>query len=95
MPLMIQFHDDLACPTIVCDWCQQPITDAREGGYFWPQTCREAGTTVPVIFLHKGRCDTRYQGAHGPLDCWHELRDLPGYLVRNLAHTCPEPVSIW
>ena len=28
MPLVIQFHDDLACPTIVCDWCQQPITQA-------------------------------------------------------------------
>lgn len=27
MPLMIQFHDGLSCPTIVCDWCHQPIKE--------------------------------------------------------------------
>jgi len=40
MPIMIQFHDDLSCPTVICDWCQQPITDARLGGYFFPPTDR-------------------------------------------------------
>jgi hypothetical protein len=40
MPLMIQFHDGLSCPTIVCDWCHTPITDAREGGYFFPMCTR-------------------------------------------------------
>jgi hypothetical protein len=50
---------------------------------------------VPLLFLHKGPCDDRYSLAHGRLDCWQELRDLPGYLVRNLAHTRPEPVTLW
>ena len=36
MPLVIQFHDGLSCPTIVCDACQEPIMDAKDGGYFFP-----------------------------------------------------------
>ena len=84
MPIMIQFHDDLSCPTVICDWCQQPITDARLGGYFFPQTDRDEGTTAPLTFLHKGSCNRRYERTHGRLDLWGELRDFPMFLSRNL-----------
>jgi len=86
MPLVIQFHDDLSCPTIVCDWCQEPITDARLGGYFFPVVPRTEGTTVPMTFLHKGHCDDAYGAKYGAFDWWGELRDLPMYLARNLTH---------
>ena len=67
MPLVIQFHDDLSCPTIVCDWCQEPITDAGLGGYFFPFSSRTDGTTVPITFLHKGGCDDAYKQHLGNL----------------------------
>jgi len=91
MPLVIQFHDGLACPTIVCDWCQQPITDARDGGYFFPESDRADDTMVPLTFLHKGHCDRAYGVCHGEMASWEELRILPLLLARNLAL----PASVW
>jgi hypothetical protein len=85
MPLVIQFHDGLSCPTIVCDWCQAPIADAKKGGYFFPVAPRTEGAVVPVTFLHKGRCDRAYSARHGRLEWWQELRDLPTLLARNLC----------
>jgi hypothetical protein len=68
----------------VCDWCQQPITEAGDGGYFFPVTTRDEGKTVPITFLHKGRCDDLYGRKYGEFDWWEELRQLPIYLARNL-----------
>ena len=85
MPLMLQFHDGLSCPTIVCDWCHQPITEARDGGYFFPTCARADGEMVPLTFLHKGPCDEAYGARHGRFEWWHELRDLPTFLLRNLG----------
>jgi hypothetical protein len=84
MPVMIQFEDGLSCPVVVCDWCRKQITDARMGGYFFESECREDGVMVPVVFIHKGRCDDRYSAKHGRLDSWQELCDLPTYLACNL-----------
>jgi hypothetical protein len=96
MPLIIQFHDSLSCPTVICDWCQRPITNARNAGYFWRYLTHKAneppaisfpqqGDRMAIIFLHKGRCDERYHAAHGPTDAWAELRYLPTFLARNLC----------
>ena|SRR5215831_13897955 len=85
MPLVIQFRDGLSCPTILCDACQQPITDAKGGGYFFPMVPRQEGKTVAITFLHKGACDRAYEARHGRLDCWEELRHLPTFLARNLV----------
>jgi hypothetical protein len=96
MPLAIQFDGYQSCPIIVCDWCQRPITDARTGGYFWRSLSKDEGDTaplpfptrgdtMPLIFLHKGRCDERYGAQHGAPEAWEELRQLPIYLARNLC----------
>jgi hypothetical protein len=86
MPLMIQYTDGLLCPTIICDWCQEPITEATRGGYFWPYNpARTEGDLQALTFLHKGRCDFAWQAARGPLDCWEELRYLPTFLMDNLG----------
>jgi len=85
VPLVIQFREGLSCPTVVCDYCQRPITDARDGGYFFATTDRQEGTTVPMTFLHKIRCDDRYSAQHGRLENWNELAALPGYLAENLG----------
>ena len=84
MPLVIQFHDGLSCPTIICDACQEPITDAQVGGYFFPMTARDEGKTAPITFLHKGACDDAYAQLHGRFDWWGELRELPRLLARTL-----------
>jgi hypothetical protein len=84
MPLVIQFHNGLSCPTIVCDWCRKPITEAGAGGYFFPTCAREDDEIVPMTFLHKGACDDAYGVAYGAFEWWQELRDLPKYLARNL-----------
>jgi hypothetical protein len=84
MPLMIQFHDGLACPTVVCDWCQQPIDQAQAGGYFWPTGPRAEGQLIALTFLHKGACDDVWQALYGPLDCWEELLYLPTFMMDNL-----------
>jgi hypothetical protein len=82
--LMMQFCDGLSCPTVVCDYCQRPIVDARDGGYFWPLAERQEGQMMSPVFLHKGRCDNAYSARHGRLDCWDELSMLPLSLADNL-----------
>jgi len=95
MSLVIQFHDALSCPTIVCDWCHQPIEEARQGGYFFPVAPRTEGTMVPITFLHKGSCDSAYSSAHGRLEWWGELGELPTFLARNLHVALPGDVTPW
>src|SRR5215831_4826261 len=95
MPLVIQFHDGLSCPTVICDACEQPIEDAREGGYFFPRVAREEGRTVPIFYLHKGACDRAFIGQRPWLEWWGELRELPLFLARNLHAQLPGDVTPW
>jgi hypothetical protein len=95
MPLVIQFHDGLSCPTIVCDAYQEPITDARAGGYFFPRVAREEGRTVPSFYLHKGACDRAYTGQHGWLEWWGELWELPTLLAGNPHVAPPGDATPW
>ena len=85
MPLVIRFRDGLSCPTIIWDACEEPITDARKGGYFFPRVAREEGRTVPIFYLHKGACDRAFGAQHVGLDWWGELHEFPTLLARNLA----------
>jgi hypothetical protein len=85
MPVMIQFHDGLACPTIVCDWCEQPIEQAGAGGYFWPARLYTEGQLIVPTFLHKSACADTWEAAFGPLECWEELLYLPPFLIGSLA----------
>jgi hypothetical protein len=85
MPLMVQYLDGLSCPIAVCDWCQQPISEAGDGGYFWPRGPRTEGQLIALTFLHKGRCDETWAAVYGRLDCWEELRCLPAFLMDNLG----------
>ena len=87
MPLMIQFRQGRACPTVVCDCCQPPITRAAEGGYFYDPTNRSADELTEMLFLHKGACDRAYSSCFGRLDHWGELKALPFFLVNNLDIT--------
>jgi hypothetical protein len=89
MALVIQFHEGLSCPTVVCDWCHAPITHAWAGGYFFPVAPRTEGAMVPLTFLHKGACDRAYAAQHGRLEWWGELWELPTFLARNLGMTVP------
>ena len=85
MPIMIQFNKGLSSPTIVCDYCEKPIVKAQDGGYFFNSTDRQEGQTVPLIFLHKPRCDERYSAKHGRLEGWNELEMFPGYLAESIG----------
>lgn len=59
MAIKVWIKDGLACPTIVCDWCDLEITDASMGLYHW--TIFD-GASDPV-FLHKD-CNRSYEAAH-------------------------------
>ena len=85
MPLVIQFHGGCSYPTIVCDWCQEPITDAQDGGYFYPVTAREEGTTVAVTFLHHAACDEAYGRQYRACHWWGALREFPRLLAYTLT----------
>jgi len=85
MPIMICFEKGLSCPTVVCDQCEKRIAQAEDGGYFFSPGTREEGTTVPLIFLHKPRCNDRYSAKHGRLEGFNELVVLPDYLAETLG----------
>ena len=79
MPIRMQRQEGRSCPLVICDWCEQPITDARLGMYAWligtDGGLPEQGA---VYFLHKP-CSWAFERAHpGPWVLgWEELRVLP------------------
>jgi len=85
MPIMIRFEKGLSCPTVICDYCQRPIAQAQDGGYFFNSANHQEGYTVPLVFLHKVRCDARYSAKHGRLEGFNELEAFPDYLAENLG----------
>lgn len=54
MPLCIVEGRHGARPTIVCDYCQEPITRGAAGNYQW-QSGPE-GTARAMVFTHKECC---------------------------------------
>lgn len=64
MPIRMQRQEGRSCPRVICDWCAQPITDARLGMYAWligaDGGLPEQGA---VYFLHKS-CSWAFEPAH-------------------------------
>jgi hypothetical protein len=83
---------DLSCPKFVCDYCEEPIEDARRGLYVWAadNAAYEAGEPADVFTVHKGWCDHAFcftRGWHRHDPCTGELAALLVYLARNAGMT--------
>jgi hypothetical protein len=81
MPLCIVEGRHGARPTIVCDYCQEPITRAAEGNYQWQHGAE--GTPLAMVFTHKQCCHPFELTHEGP---WMaiELEWLLVFLKNNL-----------
>jgi hypothetical protein len=86
MPLLIQYTGPYAAPTVVCDHCGTPITDAKDGNYQWSHEVLGEGVTAPMLFTHKACCRAFEQARGGS---WGAigLECLPFYLAHNLHVT--------
>jgi hypothetical protein len=90
------------CPIIICDYCGEPIEDARNGNYQWVLSADYTALGSEIYFTHKKCCHPfeEYSKAvssdkHLMWSSW-ELRDLPIYLGTNLgidwSERLPEPL---
>jgi len=81
MPLCIVEGRHGARPTIVCDYCQQPITRGAEGNYQWQHS--PDGAAVPMVFTHKACCHA-FEQTHAGSWSAIELDWLLVFLKNNL-----------
>ncbi len=72
-----------AGPVIICDYCGERITDARDGNYEWADVTGAPGQRMAVYFLHK-RCSAAHEAARGIVLDSMELTVLLPYLAHNL-----------
>ena len=81
MPLVITQHRSTANPTIVCDWCHEPIATGTGGNYQWRNV--PEGESSPMVFTHK-RCCRAFEAAQGGHWCAIGLDWLLPFLANNL-----------
>jgi hypothetical protein len=80
--------DGQYCPVVVCDWCQERISQVASAGYWW-RVGLPTGEPVDgqPVFLHK-LCSDDFEEANREEDrawYWGELRDFVEYLPSNLG----------
>jgi len=83
MPLVIRLQGRYDVPQVVCDCCQQVITDASDGNYQWCYTTYREGETARIAFTHKA-CADAFERQHGGNWGVMELAALPAFLANNL-----------
>lgn len=84
MGIVLDYEDGQVRPVVVCDWCDQPITDGTRGNFIGSTF----GDARPIVFVHTGDCDRSYCAAHGGRGEWQgndRLDVLPLYLAANLG----------
>jgi hypothetical protein len=84
MPLMIKAEGNLSKPVILCDYCGQEITEARQGNYQWRMSESGKGVEGKIYFTHKSCCHAFETANPDPLWGAMELDCLPVYLSDNL-----------
>lgn len=77
----------LSVPDVVCDHCNEVISDARTGRYWWIKT-QEGENPSAIWFLHK-RCEDVFVKLHPPR-VWQRWENqsllvFPLFLERRLA----------
>lgn len=89
MPLKMVASRSLICPKVYCDWCDNEITDARDGNYqsILSRDGKKPAEREPIYFTHKACCRP-FEEAHGRGEgvMWGamELEYFPIYLGENL-----------
>ncbi len=88
MPLKMVTWPGLLCPKVFCDWCNDEITDGRDGNYnFIMARDGKMAEREPIYYTHK-HCCRPFETAHGRGEgvMWGamELAYLPIYLGDNL-----------
>ena len=82
--LKIAWKRGLYRPVVECDWCEEPITDARDGNFEW-QVAEDGDTDAAMLFTHK-KCCHPFELANRGGGFWraNELQLLPLQLELNL-----------
>lgn len=83
MPLQIKHADGITMPIIICDFCHEQITDAKEGSYQFRKPDK-VGAINDIFFTHE-KCGCAFEKLE-PEGLWSSvpLECLPIYLGDNL-----------
>src|SRR4051794_4614121 len=78
--IVMMIKRNRTAPLILCDHCQERITDPQRSLACWDDPKGEDLPT-PVFHLHKGDCDSGFnKGQHRP---WQEMSTHLVYLTHN------------
>lgn len=84
MPIRIQHESGCFKPVVVCDHCDEPIEDAKEGNYQWRVECGQP-VDGQMFFTHKSCCRDFELANGGRVGWfWTSLDALPVFLANNL-----------
>ena len=83
MPLQIKHAEGITMPIIICDFCHEQITDAKEGSYQFRMP--DEGEVINDIFFTHEKCCRAFEKLE-PESLWSSvsLECLPIYLGNNL-----------
>jgi hypothetical protein len=77
MPIVMVHKHGRNCPTIVCNACEEPVTE--HGNVLW-----DPDRPDRLYYAHKGRCDRAIVAQCRPaLLCWEELGHFLVFVANN------------
>jgi hypothetical protein len=80
MSIRIVLRDNLNCPVVFCDHCQQEIETAKNGNYEWQMGEKDGSS---LFFTHKA-CSMPFRQGHPEVNGFGGLTAFPFYLRNNL-----------
>lgn len=54
--IVLRYHEGIYRPIILCDICEQPITDVQQANLVSKNPTRDEITVEAVMQVHQGRC---------------------------------------
>lgn len=79
----------IARPRVLCDVCGDSILNSRAACVWYPG--RERAEVVDLYLVHKGRCHTRLDDEHRPINgAWMEMIAVPARMAASLGLSIQE-----
>lgn len=85
MPLTMILDKGASRPALVCDFCNEEITDAFGGYWEWNEPAGETRITN-FKFIH-GRCNEAHERLNGKSEYFMGIHNFMVYLLNNLNLT--------
>lgn len=96
MAELLQQQGGMFCPRIICDWCQQPITDIHEGLAIYERLPEGQEATLTRVFhTHKRMdCQASVWAMAGEPSCCGLSLELSDHLVAMVAMCGLDPGEV-